>query len=280
MTAGVRHLVKLLTPPILTAFARSAATRFGADAGRAAVGLEGDYPSWQAAAADATGYDAADILRRVIAATRRVVADPSLYERDSVVFNEVQYSWPLLAALLQVALEAQRLRVIDFGGALGSSWRQNSRFLRRLKLGIAWTVVEQPGFVAAGKAEFEDEVLRFADTITAASRRGVDVVLLASSLCYVPEPKAVVAEAAAVGAQYLILDRIPTTRSGRDRIAVQNVTEPIYTASYPVWIFDESRLLSHWLQGWRLIEHWESELQPDPRVRHRGFFLERMNDGK
>jgi putative methyltransferase (TIGR04325 family) len=278
MSSRIRHIVKQFSPPILTTLVRNATAPLRAGRRRAAIAFQGDYVSWPAAAAHAGGYDATDILGRVVAATRRVVADPSLYERDSVVFDQVQYSWPLLAALLQVALETGRLRVVDFGGALGSTWRQNGRFLRRLKLPMTWTVVEQPRFVIAGNAEFTDDVLHFSDTMAAAGATGVDVVLLASSLCYVPDPEAVIMEAAAIGARYLILDRMPTTDSGRDRIAVQNVSEPIYPASYPVWIFDQSRLLSHWLAGWRLIERWESELQPEPLIRHRGFFLERIDD--
>ncbi len=61
-------------------------------------------------------------------ATRKVVAGEAVYERDSVVFDHLEYAWPLLACLLQIAAERRSLRVIDFGGSLGSSWRQNRRF--------------------------------------------------------------------------------------------------------------------------------------------------------
>src|SRR3954462_11924975 len=94
----------------------------------------GDYDSWDAANSDASGYESEEILRRVVDATKKVVAGEAMYERDSVVFDRVQYAWPVLASLLQVALETKSLRVIDFGGSLGSSWWQNRSYLERLDI--------------------------------------------------------------------------------------------------------------------------------------------------
>jgi putative methyltransferase (TIGR04325 family) len=260
------RLLKPLVPPVLADLVSRA---------RSAVSFSGEFASWEAAAARADGYDAREITERLVAATRRVVAGEAAYERDSVTFDHIEYSWPLLACLLQVGLERGSLRVVDFGGSLGSSWRQNSRYLQRLRIPLSWHVVEQEHLVALGNEEFRGEVLRFYRSIPEAVRDGVDVVLFSSSLCYVRDPERYLREAAAASAQFMIVDRLPIIAGARDRITVQYVSEPIYDASYPIRLFAEETLQSGLLEGWRIRESWDCELQPDRKSRCQGFFLEK-----
>jgi putative methyltransferase (TIGR04325 family) len=267
MSAALRAGVKALIPPLLVDVLRRMRTPV--------VSFSGAYDSWQAASEDASGYDADSILARVVAATRKVAAGEAAFERDSVLFDEIEYSWPLLAALLYVAAAGRSLRVIDFGGSLGSSWRQNRRFIDRLTVPVSWSVVEQPNFVAAGRQNFSNDVLRFHDSIAEAAVGGVDVVLFSSSLCYVAEPARFVAEAWESGARFLAVDRLPLIRGSGDRIRLQHVHEPIYEASYPIRLFGSDTLFDSLFARWRLIEQWDSELQPDPASHCRGFLLER-----
>lgn len=267
MNAMIKRNIKRFLPPVILSACSKALGR--------GIDFQGNYVSWQAALAASSGYDSDEILARVAVSTRKVISGEAAYERDSVAFDHIEYSWPLLASLLQVALECRSLRVIDFGGALGSTWRQNKKFLERLNIPIAWHVVEQGNFVRLGKAEFSDNILSFDGTIAEASKDGADVVLFCSSLCYVEDPSLFLKETMMTNAPFLIIDRFPLINGDRDRIAVQKVTEPIYHASYPVRLFAEVGLLSNWLREWRLVETWISDLQPDPGIRHCGFFLER-----
>jgi putative methyltransferase (TIGR04325 family) len=221
MNVALKTVLKNFVPPILANWARHVA-------GRAVVTFSGDYPLWNDALADASGYDSPTIINRVVEATRRVVQGEAVFERDSVLFDHIEYSWPLLASLLQVALERGSLRVIDFGGSLGTTWRQNREYLSRVRsIPVTWHVVEQESFVSVGRAEFETAQLRFQHSIGEASAHGVDVVLFASSLCYVSDPERFLHEAAETDARYLIVDRLPVVPGNRDRIALQTVTEPI-----------------------------------------------------
>ena len=52
-----------------------------------------------------------------------------MYERDSVIFDNIQYDWQLLSSILFISNIQKRLNVVDFGGALGTSYRQNSKYL-------------------------------------------------------------------------------------------------------------------------------------------------------
>ena len=98
-------------------------------------------------------------------ATLEVIAGRAAFERDSVLFNEVQHSFPVLAGLLRAATENEgRLCVLDFGGSLGSSYFQCRGFLSVPSL-LSWNVVEQPHFVRCGRECIESEQLKFYFTI-------------------------------------------------------------------------------------------------------------------
>jgi putative methyltransferase (TIGR04325 family) len=266
MNHAIKRALRQLAPPAAAAVWK----RFA----RPTIGFTGAYESWTDAEAASTGYDTEAILQRVAAATRKVVRGEAAYERDSVLFDRVEYSWPLLACLLQVALESGSLRVVDFGGSLGTTWRQNRSFLERLRIPISWRVVEQSHFVELGKAEFSDHVLHFDRTIAEAARDGADVILFASSLCYVPDPAEILRQAAATRVRFLLVDRLPVITGASDRIALQSVREPIYNASYPIRLFADERLCSNWLGQWRLVERWKCDLQPDEGSVYQGFFME------
>src|SRR5262245_37179159 len=116
------------------------------------VWFRGDFSTWADARSLSTGYDAPDILEKVRRSTLAVVSGSAAFERDSVAFENTEYSLPLLACLLYVATRsANRLDVLDFGGSLGSSYWQNRKLLTHLDH-LRWSVVEQPHFVEVGAA--------------------------------------------------------------------------------------------------------------------------------
>lgn len=105
-------------------------------------GWHGNYSTWEAAQKDSTGYDAPEILQKVRSSLLKVKKGEAVYERDSVIFEEIQYSWPLLAGLMYAAAKSGGvLKVLDFGGSLGSSYFQNKKFLDGLK-DVVWCIVE------------------------------------------------------------------------------------------------------------------------------------------
>ncbi len=91
--------------------------------------FEGDFATWEEASAQCAGYDAEDILAKVLAATLKVKSGEAACERDSVLFDDIEYAWPVLAGLMWAAARnGGKLNVLDFGGALGSSYFQNRKF--------------------------------------------------------------------------------------------------------------------------------------------------------
>jgi putative methyltransferase (TIGR04325 family) len=182
----------------------------------------------------------------------------------------------LLAALLRVALVDGRLSVIDFGGSLGTSWRQNRKYLDGLP--VRWRVVEQPGFVEAGRRHFEGDVLSFHLTIEDAAAAGdANVALLGSVLNWVEHPVQILDRLAATTVSHLILDRTVVTDASRDVISIQRVPAAIYPASYPIRKFSRRTLEALLANDWRIIESWTCEHQPDHRARFVGYFCERRS---
>jgi len=212
---------------------------------RKGVRFVGAYPDWASARAASVGYDAQLILDRVSTAQDKVLRGEAAYERDSVTFDVVEYPFPLLAGLLRAANETGgALRVIDFGGALGSTYFQCRAFLDRLPM-VHWHVVEQANFVEHGRARFESDRLRFVSTISASQEiMRPDVVLFCSVLQYIEDVAVRLQEAIDSGCAYIIIDRTPMSVLDDDALCVQHVPAEIYAASYPCAILSEARLRS------------------------------------
>lgn len=208
--------------------------------------------TWQHAIEMSTGYMEGSILDRVADATRQVNAGKAAYERDGVVFDTPDYSYPLLACLLHAAAANKgELEVVDFGGSLGSTYRQCSPFFARLEQ-VRWRVIEQPNFVDLGRREFETAELTFYSHVSqlpaAASTRRV--LLLSSVLQYIENPLEMLRELMQLSWSHIIIDRTPVSEHPIHRLCVQKVPSNIYKASYPCWILAKDRLLGVLSEGW------------------------------
>ncbi|MDY0088333.1 MAG: methyltransferase, TIGR04325 family [Coriobacteriia bacterium] len=232
------------------------------------------YTSWADALSHSAGYDERDTLTAAIAATRDVVEGRAAYERDGVTFSEIQYSWPLLASLLYIASEADSLRVVDVGGALGSTYRQNRSMLVAVPE-IRWMVVEQPAVARAGAAEFASDELSFTSDMANALEAGADLALFGSSLCYLPDPAAYLRDVTDSGIRFLALDRTPFIAEVDHEITVQHVRMHGRETSYPCWRFATKRFEDEVSVEWRQVLRWECDLQPDPAAINRGYLFER-----
>ena len=72
-------------------------------------GWKGDYRKWEDAKKSSDNYDDVEILEKVKQALLKVRNGEAVFERDSVLFSEIQYSWPLLSALLRIIIKTQNV---------------------------------------------------------------------------------------------------------------------------------------------------------------------------
>lgn len=148
-------------------------------------------------------YHDEELVQIVLEKTRCLVKEASFRH-----ITEHQAVATLLAVTTASAL-AQRanrpLRVLDFGGALGTSYH----FIKeRLPGNYVWAVVETPVFVTAGR-EFETEELRMFETISEATDwlGEIDLIYTSSAIQYMPDPLSTVDDLLAVNAGCVALLR-------------------------------------------------------------------------
>ena len=221
---------------------------------RSKYGYSGDFKTFAEAQKYASGYDQSNILESTLQATLKVKYGEAVFERDSCLFDQVQYSFPLLAALQKVGIEYGTLSVLDFGGALGSHYYQNRTFLHPLPI-KKWTVVEQPHYVKIGQEKIADGILDFAYSINEVE--SPSVLILSSVLPYLDDPYAWLQKLISKGVPYIIVDRTAFNGEARDRLTVQRVPPSIYKASYPAWFLDKSRFLKQMGQQYELLAEWD-----------------------
>lgn len=233
------------------------------------------YSSWADAKSRCSGYDAQQILDTVVDSSRAVRDGKYPYERDGVLFNKIEYSWPLIAAILGTPREGNILRVLDWGGSLGSTYRQNRELLSAAGVAVEWTVIEQAHFVEIGLKEFQNSELKFVHDPSQLDGQQFDIVLFASSICYFDEPKVAIEQAVLMNPTRIIFDRTPETTKGSDLIGVQRVGKGIFQASFPVHSFARGSLGYMIGDKYSKICEWESDLQPDPQTVAKGYVFQR-----
>ncbi|TDQ09251.1 TIGR04325 family methyltransferase [Pedobacter metabolipauper] len=249
---------------------------------REQYGWFGDYPSWSKVTSAAGGYDSDIILQKTKDSLLKVKAGEAVYERDSVIFNEKEYPYSLLAYLmLSVTIKKRPLHILDFGGSLGSTYYQIKDFLTSDKC-ASWNVVEQEHYVACGKANFEDDTLKFYNSIDECyADKDIDFVLLSSSVQYLPEPHVFLKKLATYNFDFLLFDRTAFSYTSDDRLTLQIVPPEIYPASYPAWFFHEEFFLSHFSDQYKVVAEFPSYVNGEavmyidakPAGANKGFYL-------
>jgi putative methyltransferase (TIGR04325 family) len=249
-----RNFIKQFIPPIFL----SILSKFKVKKKNHSLTWSGNYSTWKAAKEEGTGYNAINILEACNRSLLEVKNGKAAYERDSVLFSEVQYSWGLLAGLQKIALTHNgQLSVLDFGGSLGSSYYQNKDFLNTLKT-IEWSIVEQAHFVECGKINFENKQLKFYLTIEDCLKACLpNALLLSGVLQYLENPYEWLLKLLSYNIEYLLIDRNSFIKD-RQRITLQNVPEWIYKASYPCWFFNEENFLIVIKEKYSLVAAFES----------------------
>ena len=122
----------------------------------------GDYETWSDAYEECDGYESINILETVSNAINKVIKGEAVWERDGYLFYKPKYVYCLCAAILRCALQNENkgVRILDIGGALGSTYFQNRKYLSDVK-NIEYVVAEQDNFADYGHQNLESDILKF-----------------------------------------------------------------------------------------------------------------------
>lgn len=265
----MKRFVKSFIPPILLNLLNRYRNR--------KYGWLGEYETWEEAQSISTGYESNEILQKVRKSLLKVKNGEAVYERDSVLFDEIHYSWPVLSGLMLAAVKSNgSLKVLDFGGSLGSTYYQNKKFLDELD-NVTWSVVEQNHFVETGKKDFEDERLKFYyDVESCIESEQPNVLLISSVLQYIEKPYELLDKLLPYNFEFIIFDRTPFSAKDRDEIKLQIVPPSIYTASYPCWFFKEKEFISSINKSYKMIESFDALDGLSNEYYFKGFIFEKI----
>jgi putative methyltransferase (TIGR04325 family) len=267
----MKQFIKSLIPPILLNTLKKVQTN--------KYGWKGNYSSWNKVQSLSVGYDSDKILQTVRISLLAVKNGEVAYERDGVIFDKIQYSWPLLAGLMYASSKSGgALKVCDFGGSLGSTYYQNKKFLDRIS-DVSWSVVEQKHFVDVGKTEFEDNRLKFYHTaVEAIEKERSNILLLSSVLQYIENPYELLDEILESDFECILIDRTPFSK-GKERITLQVVPPSIYEASYPCRFFDKLEFLNYFNnKNFELVEEFNALDGKSDIYEFKGFILQNMKN--
>lgn len=275
MRSIIKSLARNWCPPIVRGWLKN-------DSSLPHINFPSECSSWSEAESICSGYDSQEIVNKVLATTLKVKSGEYAYERDSVGFSSIEYSWPVLCGLLLAAnANENKLSVLDFGGSLGSSYFQNQKFLSQLS-SVNWSVVEQLAFVNAGKDNAASNDLHFYTSIDECALEGhPNVILLSSVLQYVNSYHSVLDQVTAIGADFIIIDRTPFLKTGsKEKVFIQKVPDDIYRASYPCRFFVEKDFLQYFeSREYLLCESFSSLDDLDDRAIWKGFIFRKMGNG-
>ena len=270
---GTKSFLKQLIPPLLLTLLRKGKK----------YGWKGDFRNWQQARDQSGKYEDRHILEKVKEAVWKVKKGEAAYERDSVLFNQIQYSWPLLSALLWVASQNNgELKVADFGGSLGSSYYQNRQFLSGLSH-LQWNIVEQENFVRCGQENFQDTTLHFFYSLDQlVEQQGLpDILLLSCVLPYLEKPYQMLKNLMNYKIPYILIDNTYFNYEPRDRVCIQTVPPEIYNASYPCWMLNLMAVKMELAQNYQLISEHENDsfiILDGEKIRYRGLLLKKSHE--
>jgi putative methyltransferase (TIGR04325 family) len=246
MWIALKGVIKYFLPAPILVFLRS----------RSAL-WTGNYNSWDQAISSCYGYGAPNILLKIDQAAEQVASGQVAWERDSVVFNQVQQSWPVLCALLWSYSLSNKLNILDFGGSLGTSYYQNQKYLKHLP--FIWNIVEQSHYVSLGRRKYQTDQLYFWENIqSCVDNHSPNVFLASASLQYYPDPTALLVELTKCAFDVLVFDRVQVFAGDKNRLTRQVVPEQVYRASYPCWIMHEHFLVQQLREHYDLVSEFDS----------------------
>lgn len=217
-------------------------------------GYFGNYSTWEEAVKKSGTYDSESILQKVLEASEQVRDKKAVYERDGVAFQE-PFEWEALDYFRQITKPGEELRVLDFGGALGSHYYPVAAHFNTSS--FDWTIIEQEAFVALGNAGFATEKLHFsADLDKTLEEEKFDLALFGCVLPYLKEPYHILDRVLKAKPRYILIDKHPIIHKEKDRLTIQRIPPEIYPASYPAWFFAENKFLQ-FMKDYELVDSYE-----------------------
>jgi putative methyltransferase (TIGR04325 family) len=219
--------------------------------------FKGEYKTFEEALISSEGYNSRSLLAKIVDANLGVLNGQAKYEKDGLLFDKIDFSYELNSFLLRVYVEKNKpISILDYGGSLGTTYRQFKEFADS-QIISNWLIVEQQGLVEAAKKYISIHNLNFiSNEDVNFDKLKTDVVIFSSSLEFLPDPDQALTSILKANPSYIIFDRTPVSESSETKICVLKAQKKI-GGSYPCWIFS-SQFFFKKLHGFQMISRWDS----------------------
>lgn len=227
--------------------------------------------NWAEAIKQSNSFDSNAWIEKLRVSAGLVRDGKAAYERDTVIFSEIEYCMPLINSLLEVAKSSDNLCIIDYGGSLGTTFHQNYTQLSQFTKKIDWRIVELPKIASLGRQEFTNKYLSFYDNIDDAKSDEVNAILFCGSINYIEDCYNLLIKAIALKVPHIIFDRTSIANGSIDTFHIQHVFPPILRGDFPIRNIAFNNLLDVFEKNYTLINKWENDTQENPEATHMGF---------
>ncbi len=221
------------------------------------ISFNGLFDKWSDALNSSKSYQDEKIFNKVINAYKELNSGKGAYEKDGKLFFKQEFSIPLISIFNDVASYSREIKVLDFGGSLGTLFFQHSEYFKNKKLEVNWSIVEQKHYVDYGKQNNNHSNLDFFYDVKEASRANKpNIIVVASALQYIENYPKTISEIIDLGADFIFLDKTPMYDGDNDFISVQNIPKHVYgkKTSYPMHIFSENKLIKFFKKNYFVFE--------------------------
>ena len=206
------------------------------------VSYSGSFTTWAEAESQSEGYDQKNIFQKNLSALEQIMVGNKKCEKDTILYDDYQYSLPTILGINFAANQDNKpIYVLDYGGGFASSYFRNFGILKKFNLN--WTVVEQDHIVEIGNQKFKGvDQISFLTRSLLQERYddfSFHLVLLGSSIQFFANPSKILGSFSSQSLKSIVVEQTPFVENGSSKITIQNVREPVYEASYPVWHFNE-----------------------------------------
>lgn len=203
------------------------------------IKIIGKFKNWKVALQNSSGYNNKLIFKKTINSFKKVITKKAKYERDSILFYENSPDKEIISIIKKI-YKNKKIIICDFGGSLASLYFQNKDYLDQNK--YQWNVLEQKKYVEFAKRNINIKNLKFHTKFDYLLKKKVDLLIFSSVLQYIEFPDLILKKVFKKKTKNIIITRTPF-HDKQDEIKIQIVPKHIYTASYPIRIFNKKNFL-------------------------------------
>lgn len=214
------------------------------------VKFVGPFKSWKEANINSSGYHNEDYFNKVLTNILFSKDIDHIYERDSELVYDKKY--PLRIINFINHNFKNKLKVIDFGGSLGSFFFQNKSKIKSKS--IKWAIYEQKSLFKIGKKFITHKNVFFFNKMSEIKKLKPHVILFSSVLEYLHNPKKHINDLLKIKSiRFVIIDRLLISNSNIDEIYVQKNPKKYFSMSYPCRIFSKKNFLFNYFKNLKQI---------------------------